>query len=109
MRNNRLLRFGVTLITALGFAAPAVAEVRSEVLRVAMTCPASDPPVIESVLLHMAGVKTVEVAYDDQTVTVTFDNALGSIEDLIAALDEFGLEAESAMDGMPDTPPDNAK
>ena len=96
---GRTLALVVAGVVALTPMMTAAAETTA-VLSAAMSCPMSDPPVLRRLLQRLPGVTSVEVSYDDKTVTVVYDDALSSPEDFLAAYEDFGIEAGLA-DAMP--------
>jgi hypothetical protein len=96
----RLLRdlLAALLAAAFAFAPAAWAGTRTAKLLVPMTCPASDPPLFEQLMLNLPGVSAAKASYDDQSVTVTFDDAQSSADDMLAAFDGIGVEGEVIED-----------
>lgn len=91
----------MALALSLALALPASAAVQTTVLEVAMSCPSSDPQVVEIALKRMKGVSEVKVIFDAQSVTVVYDDEIAKVTDMIDNLVDLGLEAME-VDDMPE-------
>jgi copper chaperone CopZ len=96
-RRGVLRRLAAATVICVTIAGQALAAGQTVVLEQAMTCPVSDPPLIEEILYQIAGVETVLVSYDDRTVTVQFEDTLTNPDAMHAALDEVFGPPEEAM------------
>ncbi|MBA1148866.1 mercury resistance system periplasmic binding protein MerP [Ectothiorhodospiraceae bacterium WFHF3C12] len=78
-------RFSLATLMALALLAPAFAAERTVTLDVEnMTC-ASCPYIVEKSLTRVSGVTATAVSFDEKTATVTFDDAVTSIDALTRA------------------------
>jgi len=75
-------------------AGAALAEERTAVMAVEMTCPMSDPPVLKRTMTMIDGVIDAEVSYEARTVTVTYDDTAVDEQTLLDAFLDLRIDAE---------------
>ena len=87
----RMIRTGCIVLSTMFPAGSAFAAMQTAEIALAMTCPMSDPPLIERVILRVPGVQSIDISYDDQTATIVFDDAQADKADFTDALAEFNM------------------
>ncbi len=79
----------VLAIGLLGAPAAHAAEQTIKLSVPGMSCP-SCPYMVKQVIVQVGGIKAVDVSLEDRTATVTFDDALASVEKIRQATASIG-------------------